>query len=717
MKRVHAVVLAMFLLLFSLLAQAQQIVATNPNVIVPPLVNFSGALTDSNGKPVTGSVVATFSVYSEQTGGAALWMESQTVQADNAGHYTVMLGATSSQGLPPDLFSSGPARWLGVELEGEAYEQPRVLLVAVPYALKAQDAQTVGGFPASAFVMSNSPGGHSQTVKGKTNPATETQNFIPLFTNSSGDLGNSILVQSGTTEVGINTTTPSATLEVNGTGKFDGLVGFASSQTFPGTLTGITAGTGITVGGSKTSPTIGINASFADEYYAQLKAPNTFTANQSVNGTMTATTFSGSGSGLTNVNASLLGGLSSSAFAQLGAASNTFTGSVAAKSFSGSGSGLTNVTATNSNELGGLAASAFAQLAANNTFSGTQTINNTTYITGSNGNGVLQVTGSSYEAIVGTATDMSGTALEGVASATTGGAVGVAGTSFASAGYGVVGNGTNVGVLGDSSGPNATNFGVEGTGPNVGVYGAADGASLLGAGFGEAGVWGDTGAGNTGLSFYYAILGTANNATAGYFWNNSNEVPTLYAENDTGAEGSWVFATSSAATDDFCFIDIEGDLGCSGTVSGVVNADGGARKVSLYAIESPENWFEDAGSGQLANGSASIAIDPTFAQTVNTGVEYHVFLTPKGDCEGLYVSNETPQGFEVHELRGGHSGIGFDYRIMAKRVGYENLRLADVTERYQKMNQQQQQRRERMQQRRAARSAAGPIAAAVTQAR
>jgi hypothetical protein len=99
-----------------------------------------------------------------------------------------------------------------------------------------------------------------------------------------------------------------------------------------------------------------------------------------------------------------------------------------------------------------------------------------------------------------------------------------------------------------------------------------------------------------------------------------------------------------------------------------------------------------------------IALDSTFAQTVNTGVEYHVFLTPKGDCEGLYVTNETPQGFDVHELRGGHSAIAFDYRIMAKRAGYENVRLADLTEHYQKLKQQQQLHHERIQQHRAARA-------------
>jgi hypothetical protein len=63
-------------------------------------------------------------------------------------------------------------------------------------------------------------------------------------------------------------------------------------------------------------------------------------------------------------------------------------------------------------------------------------------------------------------------------------------------------------------------------------------------------------------------------------------------------------------------------------------------------------------------------------------MEYHVFLTPKGDCEGLYVSNQTPRGFEVHELRHGNSDIAFDYRIMAKSRGHENLRLSDVTLRF-----------------------------------
>jgi hypothetical protein len=59
-----------------------------------------------------------------------------------------------------------------------------------------------------------------------------------------------------------------------------------------------------------------------------------------------------------------------------------------------------------------------------------------------------------------------------------------------------------------------------------------------------------------------------------------------------------------------------------------------------------------------------------------------VFLTPNGDCKGLFVTQKTPTSFEVRELGGGTSNIAFDYRVMARRQAYENIRLADVTEQF-----------------------------------
>jgi hypothetical protein len=107
----------------------------------------------------------------------------------------------------------------------------------------------------------------------------------------------------------------------------------------------------------------------------------------------------------------------------------------------------------------------------------------------------------------------------------------------------------------------------------------------------------------------------------------------------------------------FCDIDVSGSLSCTGTKSAVVPVDGGARKVALYAVESPENWFEDFGSGQLSNGAVTVALEPTFRQTVNTDADYHVFLTPNGDSRGLYVTQKTAVSFEVREQGGGTSSI------------------------------------------------------------
>jgi hypothetical protein len=143
-----------------------------PAQVVPRQVKFSGVVKDELGKPRTGMVGLTFAIYKEAEGGAPLWLETQNAQLDEQGHYAVLLGATRSEGLPVQLFASGEPRWLGwqVQLPGEV-EQPRVLLVSVPYALKAADAETLGGMPASAFMLA--PAG--EAVSGTTLSGTTSQ--------------------------------------------------------------------------------------------------------------------------------------------------------------------------------------------------------------------------------------------------------------------------------------------------------------------------------------------------------------------------------------------------------------------------------------------------------------------------------------------------------------------------------------------------------------
>lgn len=138
------------LILFALLALVTAAFTQN-QVSVPRLVHFSGKATDSQGKAVSGFAGVTFAIYAEQTEGSPLWIETQNINIDAKGNYTAQLGATKPDGLPLDLFTSGGARWLGVRINsGE--EQPRILLLSVPYALKAADAETIGGLPPSAFV-------------------------------------------------------------------------------------------------------------------------------------------------------------------------------------------------------------------------------------------------------------------------------------------------------------------------------------------------------------------------------------------------------------------------------------------------------------------------------------------------------------------------------------------------------------------------------------
>ena len=119
-------------------------------------------------------------------------------------------------------------------------------------------------------------------------------------------------------------------------------------------------------------------------------------------------------------------------------------------------------------------------------------------------------------------------------------------------------------------------------------------------------------------------------------------------------------------------VRVNGNFVATGSKSAVVTLPDNS-EVLLYAVESPGNWFEDFGHATLSNGVAHVEIDSTFAQTINTEMTYHVFLTPNGDCKGLYVARKTATSFEVRELGGGQTNVTFDYRIVARRKGYENV--------------------------------------------
>ncbi len=214
------------------IGNGQTVTSQTSNVVVPRLVNFSGHAADENGKLLSGITGVTFAIYREQLGGAALWVETQNVNADAKGNFTAQLGATKPDGLPLELFTSGEARWLGVSVNGGA-EQARILLMSVPYALKAADAQTLNGLPASAFVLAAAPNGSgSSSIAGNASSPSSTPpppasavttnggiaNTLPLFSTGT-DIENSAISQTGsgaTAKIGIGTTAPVTTLDVKG---------------------------------------------------------------------------------------------------------------------------------------------------------------------------------------------------------------------------------------------------------------------------------------------------------------------------------------------------------------------------------------------------------------------------------------------------------------------------------------------------------------------
>ncbi len=148
----------------------------------------------------------------------------------------------------------------------------------------------------------------------------------------------------------------------------------------------------------------------------------------------------------------------------------------------------------------------------------------------------------------------------------------------------------------------------------------------------------------------------------------SNDNIQLYVDNDNNEQGVFAFI----GTPGTCQI-VAGNLSCSGTKSASVQIAEEDRL--LYAVESPGVWFEDFGSGTLVGGQATVTIEPLFAQSINLGAAYHVFITPLGDCNGLYIAEKTATGFTVQELNGGTAEVAFDYRIVAKRAGYEDIRM------------------------------------------
>jgi len=642
----------------------------------------------------------TFALYKQQADEEPLWTETQRVEVDEQGSYTALLGATQPTGIPVEVFRSDEARWLSVQVQGQE-QRPRTVLVSVPYALKAVEAEKLAGKSASDFVLSDSLGDQVRRVM-------EGQTIVANQTTSTGTL------QPGQTKAN-STATPQVTpagpmfppstfsgtnstqivlVEQHGSGNGlyaqtassaggSGVVGIATSTSTSSNQNGVygqNVGAGAGVAGIATNPYAGVGvygqgANFAGVFgnsivssgpaagvFGQTASPD----GAGVDGSNSAVT--GFATGVTGFTQSTGG---SGVFGSAGATSG-FANGVLGQSVSPSGNGIAGENFATAGSANGVFGQSFSPIGTGVAGFANATSGSATGVSGQtsspNGNGVVgsaTATSGSPTGVFGVISSPNGAGVLGVATATTGFNNGVFGSTFSNQGAGVSGaasstSGNANGVVGASSGADG----------GIGVWGIQQATS----GFG-VGVRGDlenpNASGAAGL-----FLTFSPSSEAGQFVNASRQGLILQ-----GLSGPFdptqkeVFSVDASGN-----LQISGNLIVSGTKSSTAKLQDG-REVALYAVESPENWFEDFGSAELVNGVAWVPLEASFAQTVNTAANYHIFLTANGDSNGIYVARKTAAGFEIREHGGGTSNVAFDYRIVAKRRGYETVRLLQVPER------------------------------------
>jgi trimeric autotransporter adhesin len=604
---------------------SQTLQTLQASAVVPRLVNYSGKAIDAEGKIISGTAGATFAIYSEQSGGAPLWMETQNVNADAKGNYTIQLGATKPEGLPLDVFASGEARWLGVTING-GEEQPRVMLLSVPYALKAGDAETIGGLPASAFMLAmpssaSASSSAAASTASTVTPAvsgTGTTDFLPLWTNTTGGLGNSALFQSGsgsTAKVGINSTTPASTLDVNGAATVRGLLNLPATGTATTAAGKNSQPFGFTASSYNSGTKTAVNQNF--RWQAEPTGNNTTSASGTLNLLYS-----------TGANAPAETGLKIAGNGQI-----TF---AAGQKFPGVGTGGVSSV--------GLSApsSDFVVSGSPVTTSGTLALNWNTAPTNANTANAIVKRDSTGSFDV---TSITAIASNGMSP--------LVGSDISSAGAtAVVGNsGNGIGVFGQSG----TSYGVDGNCPGcVGVYGSGAGGS--GSGFGVYGI-GASGVVGSGTS--YGVFGTSSGSGALAVFGLGNS-------GATGVQGEGLIGVSGISADN------AGVYAQSGTGGWAVDAVGTGSATGVLAGSSSgyAGWFngnvnvEGTLSASVKDFKIDHPVDPANKYLVHASVE-------SSEMMNIYTGNVTTdaEGVATVQLPEWFEALNTDFRYQLTVIG------------------------------------------------
>jgi hypothetical protein len=96
----------------------------------------------------------------------------------------------------------------------------------------------------------------------------------------------------------------------------------------------------------------------------------------------------------------------------------------------------------------------------------------------------------------------------------------------------------------------------------------------------------------------------------------------------------------------------------------------------LYAIESPEVWFEDYGTASLVNGETIVKLNPLFLETVAIDATHkiQVIVQMEDESEEVFVIKGRSD-FKVKESNNGKSNAAFSYKVIAKRLNFQDHRF------------------------------------------
>lgn len=108
----------------------------------PGEISYQGRITDSGGTALTGSYNLTFSLYTTDAGGTAIWTEVHNGVNINSGVFSVMLGTKNP--FQADHFIQNQNLYLGTRVNSDAEMTPRLKFGNVAFAFKSEFSDSAG---------------------------------------------------------------------------------------------------------------------------------------------------------------------------------------------------------------------------------------------------------------------------------------------------------------------------------------------------------------------------------------------------------------------------------------------------------------------------------------------------------------------------------------------------------------------------------------------